>query len=68
MRSFLESISRGKSKTIKSPTILPLEDNTYDAVVIHVGINDLLSNVKSTNGIGKEIIGIGLRCRNNNIG
>ena len=35
---------------------------------IHVGINDLLSNVKSTNDICKDIIDISLRCRKNNIG
>ena len=41
---------------------------THDAAAIHVDINDLLSNVKSTNDICKDIIDVGLRCRNNNIG
>ena len=37
--------------------------NTYDAAVIHVGINNLLGNVKSTNDICNDIIDVGLRCR-----
>ena len=49
-------------------TIPLLDDNTYDAAVIHVGINDLLCSFKSTNDICRDIIDIGLRCRNNNIG
>ena len=49
--------------------IIPLlEDNTCDAAVINVGMNNLLSNIKSTNDIYKEIIGICLGYRNNNIG
>ena len=45
--------------------IIPLlENDTHDAAVIHVGVNDLLSNVKLTNNVCKDIIDIGL----NNIG
>ena len=57
-----------KARQLNHYTIPLLEDNTYDAAIIHVGINDLLSNSKSTNDTSKEIIDIGLRCRNNNIG
>ena len=49
-----------KTRQLNHYTIPPLEDNTYDGAIIHVGINDLLSNDKSTNGICKEIIDIGL--------
>ena len=64
----LNSFPGAKARQSNHRTILLLEDNTYDAAAIHVGINDLLSKVKSTNDICKGIIYIGLRCRNNNIG
>ena len=64
----LKAFPGAKARQLNHRTIPLLEDNTYDAAVIHVGINDLLSNVKSTNYICKDIIDIGLRCRNNNIG
>ena len=57
-----------KARQLNHYTIPLLEDNTDDAAVIQVGINDLLSNVKSTNEICKEIVDTGLKCRNNNIG
>ena len=45
--------------------IIPLlENDTHNAAAIHVGVNDLLSNVKLTNNVCKDIIDIGL----NNIG
>ena len=56
-----------KARQLNHTTPL-LENDTYDAAAIHVGINDLLSKVKSTNDICKDIIDIGLRCKNNNIG
>ena len=64
----LKTFPGAKVRQLNHHTTPLLEDNTYDAAVIHVGINDLLSNVKSTNYICKDIIDIGLRCRNNNIG
>ena len=67
MRSFLESTSRGKRKTIQPSHNPFLDDTTYDEAAIHVSINNLLGNIKSTNDICKYIIDIGLRCRNNNI-
>ena len=60
MGEFNSFIKKEKFHTI-------LEDNNYDAAAIHIGINDLLSNVMSTNDICKNIIDIGLRCINNNI-
>ena len=42
-----------KTRQLNHHNIPLLEDNTYDAAVIHIGINDLLSNVKSTNEICK---------------
>ena len=38
-----------KARQLNHHTIPLLEDNAYDAAAIHVGINDFLSNVKSTN-------------------
>ena len=46
-------------------TILVFQGNNYDAVVIHVGINDLLSSNNSVNDIWRDIFSIGLRCRSN---
>ena len=63
----LKDFQGAKAKQLNHHIIALLEDNTYDAAAIHVGINDLLTNVKSTNDICKDIIDIGLRCRNNNI-
>ena len=56
-----------KARQLNHHTVPLLEDNTYNAEAIHVDINDLHSNVTSTNNICRDIIDIGLRCRNNNI-
>ena len=37
-----------------------LKDNTYDTAAMHVGVNDLRSNVKSTNEFCEEFMNIGL--------
>ena len=37
--------------------------NTYDLAAIHVGINNLFDNVKSTNDICNDIIDVGQRCK-----
>ena len=41
--------------------------NNFNAVAIHVGINDLLLSNKSANDKFRDIISIGLRCRHNGI-
>ena len=64
----LKAFPGAKARQLNHYTIPLLEDNTYDGAIIHVGINDLLSNDKSTNDICKEIIDIVPRCRNDNIG
>ena len=64
----LKAFPGAKARRLNHHTIPILEDNTYDAAAIHVGIKDLFSNVKSNNDIWKNIIDIGLRSRNNNIG
>ena len=64
----LKAFPGAKARQLNHHTIPLLEDNTHDAAAIHVDINDLLSNVKSTNDICKDIIDVGLRCRNNSIG
>ena len=64
----LKAFLGAKARQLNHYTILLLEDNTYDGAIIHVGMNDLMSNDKSTNNICKDIIDIGLRCRNNNSG
>ena len=63
-----QALPGATARQLNHGTITLLADNTYDATAIHVGINDLLSNVKSTNDICKDITDISLRCRNNNIG
>ena len=67
-KSFLENVFRGKARQLNHHILPLLKDKTYDAAATHVGINDLFSNVKSTNDICENIIDIGLRCRNKNIG
>ena len=64
----MKAFPGAKAKQLNHHTIAPLEDNTYDAAAIHVGLNDLITNVKSTNNICKDIINIALKCRNSNIG
>ena len=64
----MKAFPGAKARELNNYTIPLLEDNTYDGAIIHVGINDLLNNDKSTNDICKEIVDIGLRCRNINIG
>ena len=49
-----------KTRQLNHHTIPLLENNTYDAAVIHVSINNLWSNIKSTNNICKDITDIGL--------
>ena len=49
----LKAFPGAKARPLNHHFIPLLEDNTYNAAVIHVGINDLLSNVKSTNDICK---------------
>ena len=66
-RSFLEKFPKEKARQLNYHTIHLLEDKTHDAAAINVGINNLRSNDKSTSHICKDIIDIGVRCRNNNI-
>ena len=63
----LKAFPLEKARQLNHHTVPLLEDNTYNAETIHVDINDLHSNVKSTNNICRDIIDIGLRSRNNNI-
>ena len=58
----LKAFPGAKARQLNHHAIPLLEDNTCD------GINDLLSNVTPTNDICRDIIDIGLRYRNNNIG
>ena len=62
--SFLKAFPGQNARQLIHHTIHLFEDNTYDVTAIYVDINNLLSNVKSTNEICKG----GLKCRNNNIG
>ena len=64
----MKAFPEAKARRLNHYTIPLFEDNTYVGAIIHVCINDLPSYDKSTNDICKEIIDIGLRCRNNNIG
>ena len=47
----LKAFSGAKARQLNPHTILLHEDSSYDAAAIPVGVNDLLSNVKSTNDI-----------------
>ena len=64
----MKAFPGAKARQWNHYTISLLGDNTYDAAAIHVRINDLLSNVKSTKDICKDIIDIALRCRITNTG
>ena len=64
----LKSFPGAKARHLNHYTLPLLEDNTYDGVAIHAGIKDLLRSVNSTNDICKDIMDIGLRCRNNSSG
>ena len=61
---FLKVFPREKPNQFNNWIIPLLENDTHDAAAIHVGVNDLLSNVKLTNNVCKDITDIGL----NNIG
>ena len=63
----MKALPEAKERQFNHHTIPFLDDTTYDEAAIHVSINNLLGNIKSTNDICKYIIDIGLRCRNNNI-
>ena len=64
---YLKAFPRAKANQLNYQTIPVIQGKNYDAAGIHVGINDLLSSNKSFNGICRDIISIGLRCRSNNI-
>ena len=64
----LKAFPGTKARQLNNHTISLLEDNSYNAAAIYVGINDLLSNVKSTNHISKDIIDICLSWINSNTG
>ena len=66
----LKSFPGSKAKQL-SHTLPILEEYEYDASILHVGINDLLSINKSSStlvSIGDDIVNAGLRCQNFNIG
>ena len=63
----LKAFSGSKANQLNFQTIPVIQGNNYDVAAIHVGINDLLSSNKSVNGICRDIVSIGLRCRSNNI-
>ena len=64
---YLKAFPGAKANQLNYQTIPVIQGNNYDAAAIHVGINDLLSSNKSFNGMCRDIISIGLRCRSNNI-
>ena len=59
MGEFNSFMKKGDSQMITPPLSLLI---ILDVAAIHIGISDLLSNVKSNNDIWKDIE-IGLRCR-----
>ena len=63
---YLEAFPGPNANHLNYQTIPVIQENNYDAAAIHVGINDLLSSNKSVNDVCRDIISIGLRCRNNN--
>ena len=64
---YLKAFAGAKTNQLNYQIIPVIQVNHYDAVAIHVGINDLLSSNKYVNDICRGIISIGLRCRSNNI-
>ena len=57
----LKAFPGAKARQLNRHTIPLFDDNTYDAAAMHVDINNLLSSVKSTNDLCKDIIDIGIR-------
>lgn len=57
----LKAFPGAKARQLNRHTIPLFDDNTHDAAAMHVDINNLLSSVKSTNDLCKDIIDIGIR-------
>ena len=64
----LKSFPGTRAKQLDHHSIPVLEEHSYDAAIIHVGINDLLRSTEDLEEICKDIISIGVRCQDHNIG
>ena len=64
-KAFFRSFSRTNAKQLRHYIIPTLVDDKHDAIVIHVGTNDILNHANHGN-IAHSIINIGLDCKNVN--
>ena len=65
-KAFSRSFSGANAKQLCSYIILSLVNNKPDAIVIHVGTNDILNHANHEN-IAHSIINIGLDCKTNGV-
>ena len=62
----LKSFSAGNTKQLDHYILPPLVDDKPDAVIIHVGTNDILTNANHEE-IARNIIKTGLNCKNHGV-
>ena len=65
-KAFFRSFSGANAKQLRHYIIPTLIDDKPDAIVIHVGTNDIL-NYASHEDIARSNINIGLDCKNNGV-
>ena len=65
-KAFFRSFSGANAKQLRHYIIPTLVDDKSDAIVIHVGKNDILNHAKHEN-IAHSIINIGLDCKTNGV-
>ena len=65
-KAFFRSFSGAYTKQLRHYIIPTLVDDKSDAIVIHVGKNDILNHAKHEN-IAHSIINIGLDCKTNGV-
>ena len=62
-KAIFQSFSGANTKQLNHYIVPPLIDHKPDAVMIHVGTNDVLENA-NLEDIARNIIKIGLECKN----
>ena len=65
-KAFFRSFSGANAKQLRHYVIPTLIDDKLEAIVIHVGTNDILNHTNHED-ITRSIINIGLDCKNNGV-
>ena len=55
---YLKAFPGAKVNQLNYQTIHVIQGDNYDAVTIHVGINDLLSSNKSVNDVCRDVLSV----------